>query len=173
MNKLSILSCVILLIWINHSCISHSAESTISEIDQQRLIDSFKNIQKIKTDSILTAHLIDTTGLSASPIKIIKAELLKGAYTKVVRIKYKNVSNKIIAGIRFKWCGLNAFNEPADLGSSYLLGLGSGFSDDILKAGRSTESDWNVYSKDGKKLVLAWPYEVAFTDNSKWKLKND
>jgi hypothetical protein len=157
--------------YIGISC-HQPTSSLISENEKQKFIDSFKLDQQLKLDSIDKAVLFDTAGMSYAPIKIIKAEILPGGYSRVVRIKYKNRTNKDISALRFKWYGLNAFNEPADLGSSYTKGFGGGFTDDILKAGSSTETDWRIGNNDGKKLVLAWPYEVAFSDGSKWKLYN-
>ena len=69
------------------------------------------------------------------------------------------------------WYGTNAFNEPAELGNAVARGFGSGFSDDELKAGRTSNGTWNILSSDGKKIKLAWPTEVSFTDGTTWKIK--
>jgi hypothetical protein len=131
-----------------------------------------------KTDSLLQATtknaLFDTAGLYLSPVKVIKARLVKKEYSNYrdISLSYKNVSGKVIEGIRFRWYGENAFGEPADLGSSglYNEGFGSGFSDERLMPGRTSSGEWSILSIDAKKIVLAWPYEVAFKDGTKWKL---
>lgn len=113
----------------------------------------------------------DTIGLHLSPIKLLNARFVKKEYSnyKDISLSYKNVSGKDVTGIRFKWFGKNAFNEPADMGGSF-EGVGSGFSDDLLRAGRSRDSEWSISSKDGKKITIAYPYEVAFSDGTSWKL---
>ena len=49
-------------------------------------------------------------------------------------------------------------------------GWGSGFSDDGLRAGGTDYGTWSILSKDGKKVLIAYPYEVAFDDGTKWEL---
>lgn len=118
--------------------------------------------------------LFDTIGLHAAPIKIISATLVKEEYSSYrdVRLTFKNVSNKKIQAARFKWYGLNAFNEPANMGRYGMLqGFGGGWMDRALSPGKSLSLEWDVFSNDAKKIVLAWPYEVAFADGTKWELK--
>ena len=128
---------------------------------------------KHMVDSDLKTALFDTGGLYKAPVKILKAKAVTQEYstTKNVYLLFKNVSKKTIQGIRFKWYGLNAFGEPAELGNYIVPGFGGGFSDDILRPGKTNDGTWNVYSKDAKKIILAWPYEVSFTDGSLWRLK--
>ena len=129
-----------------------------------------------RTDSLLEAStknvLLDTVGLYKAPVKVTKAVLFKKEYSSYrdIRLTYKNVSTKTIAAIKFRWMGTNAFGDPADMGTSMAEGFGSGFTDDILKPGKSETSEWGILSRDGKKVELAWPYEVAFTDGTKWEL---
>jgi hypothetical protein len=67
--------------------------------------------------------------------------------------------------------GLMLLVKPADMGSSGLTkGYGGGFDDDPLNPGKSRTSQWSILSGDAKKVVLAWPYEIAFSDGSKWKV---
>ncbi|MDB5280689.1 MAG: hypothetical protein JWR61_5644 [Ferruginibacter sp.] len=131
---------------------------------------------KKMTDSLIQAStkeaLFDTLGLSQAPVKVLSSRLVKQEYSnyKDISLTYKNVSDKKIQAIRFRWYGINAFGEPADMGSSGLLaGFGSGFHDEQIRPGKTQTSEWSIMSRDGKKIVLAWPYEVAFTDGSKWK----
>lgn len=117
----------------------------------------------------------DTAGLYLSPIKVLSARFVEKEYSnyKDITLKYKNISNKRVSAIRFKWYGENAFNEPADVGGLYRNGWGGGFDDEGLSAGRTTSSTWNVLSKDGRKILIAYPYEIAFSDGTKWKLINN
>ncbi len=128
---------------------------------------------KHMVDSDLKTVLFDTVGLYKSPVKILKAKAVAIEYsnTKNVYLLYKNVSKKAIQGIRFRWYGLNAFGEPAEFSNYIVPGFGGGFSDDMLRPGKTDDGTWDVYSKDAKKIVLAWPYEVSFADGSSWKLK--
>ncbi len=117
----------------------------------------------------------DTAGLFLSPIKVLSARFIEKEYSnyKDISLRYKNVGNKKVSAIRFKWYGENAFNEPADVGGILRNGWGGGFDDEGLSIGRTTSSTWNVLSKDGKKVVIAYPYEIAFADGTKWELKNN
>lgn len=124
------------------------------------------------TQEVIKSALFDTVGISQAPVKVLSAKLVEREYSnsKDIRLAWKNVSGKDVAAIRFKWYGLNAFGEPADMGNtSILAGFGSGFVDRSLKPGKSDSGNWSIMSKDGKKIVLAWPYEVAFEDGTKWK----
>jgi len=107
------------------------------------------------------------------PVKILSAKLIKQEYSnlKNIRLSWKNISSKKIEGIRFRWYGLNAFGEPADMGSysPYGKGFGSGFTDESLLPGKISYGSWNILSNDGKKVSAAWPYEVVFEDGTTWK----
>jgi hypothetical protein len=111
----------------------------------------------------------DTTGLSKSPVIVTRAVFFQEQYSSFysVRLNYKNVSGKTISAIRFEWYGENAFGEPADM-SGGISGYGGGFTDEPLKSGASRNSFWSILSRDGKKVIGARAYEVAFADGSKW-----
>ena len=64
---------------------------------------------------------------------------------------------------------LLSFNEPADMGG-LRDGWGGGFTDDGLRPGSTSYGEWSIFSKDGKKVLIAYPYEVAFDDGTKWEL---
>jgi hypothetical protein len=174
MVKLLSLFCII-LVSCNIQSDKSDAEKTIE--DSQKFIDSLKVAERVDSvvqNTIRNAYF-DTVGISTAPIKVISAKLVRREYSnlKDIRLVWKNVSNKNIGAIKFKWYGLNAFNEPADMGSNYLQeGFGGGFTDRLLKPGKSDSGEWSILSKDGKKVVLAWPYEVAFEDGTKWKSSN-
>ncbi|AMR34226.1 hypothetical protein A0256_23630 [Mucilaginibacter sp. PAMC 26640] len=152
-----------------------------TEIDKAMERDSFsrkmygesadEHIKKMVNQNIAKAAF-DTVGLHSAPVKVLQAKIVKEEYSnyRSVFLKYKNISKKTVSGIKFQWYGTNAFNEPADLGSTYAAGFGGGFTDDPLRPGRSEGSTWNVLSRDAKKLKLAWPIEVSFSDGTSWKL---
>jgi hypothetical protein len=152
------------------------------ELQKKMELDSFsrakygessdEHVQKMVNATIAKA-MFDTVGLSKAPVKVLKSKVVKQEYSSYrnIYLQYKNVSGKTIAGIKFKWYGTNAFNEPADLGSTFAEGFGVGFTDESLKPGRSESATWDVLSRDAKKIKLAWPIEVSFADGTNWKLK--
>lgn len=117
-------------------------------------------------------NLMDTAGLSQSPVKVLSAKMIEREYSNYrdIQLRYKNVSRKKIAAIKFAWYGENAFKEPADMGDYEHNGFGRGFTDDILKSGQVKTSQWEILSKDGRTVILAWPIEVMYTDGTKWEL---
>lgn len=141
-----------------------SGVAAIDPIVKQHMVDSMVN------GVMKDAYLKDTAGTENAPIKIISARPATKEYSsyKDITLTYKNVSAKTISAIKFKWYGLNAFGEPADMGA-VTDGIGAGFTDKLLKAGKLTSSTFDISSRDLKKVVKAWPYEVAFEDGTKWK----
>ncbi len=139
--------------------------SLVDSMDIARRSDSM-------TQAVIKDALFDTVGISRAPVKVLSAKLVKQEYSnrKDIRLAWKNVSDNKIAAIRFKWYGLNAFGEPADMGGSGVIkGIGGGLADRSLSPGKTDSGEWSIMSNDGKKIVLAWPYEVAFEDGTKWK----
>lgn len=127
---------------------------------------------KHMTDSTIASGFMDTSGLYKSPIKIVKATLFKKEYSNYrdIEITFKNTTSKKISGVKFSWYGLTAFNEPADMGG-VVDGIGGGFTDTEIQAHEKKTLTWGISSRDGKKVKLAWAYEVAFADGTSWKLK--
>ena len=132
-------------------------------------IEIEEQIQKKERDLILNVNW-DTVGIKNSGIIITKAKFISEEYSsyKSIQLTYKNISEKKIKAISFKWYGINAFEEPADCGG-YEHGFGGGFDDDGLSNGESTTSVWSISSNDGDKIIKAWPNEVVYIDGSKWK----
>jgi len=122
------------------------------------------------TAAVEKTSIIDTAGHYNSPVKIIASKLTRKAYSnyRSMWLKYKNVSQKKITGIKFSWYGTNAFGDPADMGNPILKGYGGGFTDEDLGSGKTAEGSWNILSSDGKQIILAWPYEIVFSDGTKW-----
>ena len=169
-----------LLILIGVFSCKSDAERKTEENKKELLILKYTELSRKRNDSILKNmkknSYTDTTGIGNSPIKVYKYKIVEKEYStsyKDIKLYYKNVSKKNISAIRFEWYGENAFNEPADMGSSINLGAGGGFTDDALKVGSSANGIWDISSKDVKKIISARDYEVMFEDGSKWTLKKD
>lgn len=139
----------------------------------QSFIDSLK--ASVWADSVTHAvianSLFDTANLASAPVKVIRPRLFTEEYSSYRNIKltYKNVSGKAIQAIKFRWYGLDGFNDPADMGSTMAPGFREGFDDSGLRPRRTTVEAWDILSARGKKVVNAWPIEVAFTDGTKWE----
>lgn len=147
---------------------SHQNETSLSLVDSLNIIRRSDST----TQAVIKDALFDTAGISQAPVRVLSAKLVSREYSnsKDIRLTWKNVSYKKVAAVRFKWYGLNAFGEPADMGNtSILAGFGSGFAARSLSPGKTDSGEWSIMSNDGKKIVLAWPYEVAFEDGTKWK----
>lgn len=56
------------------------------------------------------------------------------------------------------------------MGTSFFEGFGNGFTDDILYPNQTTSASWDINSGNAKKIVLAWPYEVVFSNGEKWEI---
>lgn len=150
------------------SCQQHNSNLGSSEIDTAIKSKEIDSLSKVTVTDIV---LQDTLTLTNAPVKIISAKPVKNGYSnyRAIQLTFKNVSDKDISGIKFKWFGVNAFNEPAQMGS-VAPGISAGFTDNLLRSGKTSTATFDISSKDLKKVVKAWVYEVAFEDGSKWKL---
>ena len=148
-----------------------SSENSIKEIINGMSNTIEESMSKIREEKNGAGAKYDTGGLYLAPIKVLSAKFVTREYSnyKDIALRYKNVSNKVVTAIRFKWYGENAFNEPADMGG-LREGWGGGFTDDALRPGASDYGQWNILSRDGKKVLIAYPYEVVFKDGTKWEL---
>jgi hypothetical protein len=156
----------------HHNSTQNETEALLSETD--RFIDSINIARQADsmTKAVIRNAFFDTAGIAQAPVKVLSAKLVTQEYSnsKDIRLVWKNVSGNKIAAIRFKWYGLNAFGEPADMGGSGVIkGIGGGLADRSLSPGKTDSGEWSIMSNDGKKIILAWPYEVAFEDGTKWK----
>jgi len=118
--------------------------------------------------------LKDTIGLSKSPVKITTSKIVKREYSNYndIHLSYKNISKKPIAAIKFRWKGIDAFGDPAEMGG-YTDGTGGGFADELLGPGKSSSGTWEILSRNAKKVTIAWPIEIVFSDGSKWYINNN
>lgn len=180
--KLSLITLTAIAFSVLVSC-NQSKPNPKTELQKKMELDSFSKAKygessdahvKRMVDEGMKKALIDTVGLYKAPVKVLSAKIVKQEYStyRNVYLRYKNVSGKTISAIKFNWYGVNAFNEPADLGNPVAAGFGAGFTDDVLKPGRSEGSTWDVLSRDAKKIQLAWPIEVSFSDGTNWKLES-
>lgn len=168
-----------ILPWVG--CKSSTNKSSPQKIleDSETFIDSVRTARQVdsmvkETINSVYRNVADSSGSWRSPVQVMKAVMVKNEYTSTrsVRLSYKNVSEKKVAAIKFRWYGVDAFGEPADMGDSF-EGLGSGLDNDGLNVGAKKTGTWNVYSSRGRKVTSACAIEVAFDDGSVWKLKND
>lgn len=136
-------------------------------------------IASLQPDSLTQDQLIDmvfsdTSGLFLAPVKVTSFDIVKsksGDYRNVY-LTYRNTSNREISAIKFMWKGVDAFNEPAQLGSTHARGYGIGSIDNGIAPGKTDSSTWQVMSGDVKTIINAWPVQVSFADGGSWKLKN-
>lgn len=181
---MKIISVLIIALIITSSCnqIKSRSEQLTDSITEEKRVDSFsmakygrskdEQIQHM-VDSNISAAFIDTVGLYKAPVRVLQSKIVSKEYSNFrdIQLKYKNVSNKKIEGIKFNWYGLDAFGEPAEMGNDIVKGAGSGFADDNLVPSETMTSKWEINSRNAKKVLLAWPTEIAFSDGTKWKLK--
>lgn len=116
----------------------------------------------------------DTIGLHKSPVKVLSYKVVEsgsGRYRNVY-LSFKNVSDKKIDAVKFRWTGEDAFGDPAEMGNHYAKGFGGGFDDGGLNVNQTKSGEWSVLSRNAKKVTLAWATEVVFSDGSKWEIGN-
>jgi hypothetical protein len=147
-----------------YSCNSSHTDNAQSFLDS---LNEAKHIDTIYNDRMKEAFLSDTLLISGAPVQVISTKVVYGG---AVKLKYKNVSGKDISAVRFLWYGEDAFFNPIDLGS-VLPGAGGGYSSKSLAAGGIDEGYWSSENEKLKTIIKAWPVEVAFSDNTKWKIK--
>jgi hypothetical protein len=148
-----------------------SLENSIAKMINDLPNNIEASVNKIREEKNGVGAKYDTGGLYLAPIKVLSAKFVAKEYSnyKDIALRYKNVSGKVVTAIRFKWYGENAFNEPADMGG-LREGWGGGFTDDALRPGGSDYAEWSILSRDGKEILIAYPYEVVFKDGTKWEL---
>jgi hypothetical protein len=136
---------------------------------REKHADSVSKVTRQNSDvAILSEHL---ASVITAPVRVTKYTVVKsdGGRYKNIYLEYKNYSGKKVEAIKFSWYGVNAFGEPAEMG--YVGGYGGGFTDDPLSKNGSSSGEWEVLSRDLKKIKAAWVIEVAFADGTTWKNK--
>lgn len=144
-------------------------KSEQAELD--RKIDSIVD-QTMK--STIEGSILDSTGMETSPIIVLKSKIVEKEYSNYrdLYLKYKNISNKTIEGIKFEWYGVDVFGKPADMDNSYISGRGGGFSDEKINPNQSNDGTYSILSRDAKKIKMIRAYEVVFSDGTFWKLED-
>jgi len=162
----------ILLLLIATFTIVVSCKKEVDPIKQAEIERQADSIVDASIKKITKEIHTDSTGMKNSPVVVLKSRLVKEEYSNYrnIELKYKNVSNKKIIGIKFEWYGETAFGEPADMGGSFTEGTGGGFTDETLRPNSVGYGTWNIYSGNAKKIIMARASEVAFEDGTKWKL---
>lgn len=145
--------------------VNYESSTFSDDLKVASLVDSAVNASKKK-------HAYDTTGLSNAPVKVLSAKFTQNEYSSYrdITVSYRNVSQKRIDAIRFKWYGENAFGEPADMGG-VIDGFGGGNTDNPVSPGRTESGTWSIHSRDGKRIVICYPAEVVFSDGTKWDIE--
>jgi hypothetical protein len=116
-------------------------------------------------DKAKEKNAMDSTGQSNSPIKVLKYRLIShNEYSnyKDIELTFKNISDKKIVGIKFHWYCKNVFGEVADNGDS------GGFTDKSISPNKTMTLQWEMLSKDAKKIKNVKVIEVVFEDETKW-----
>lgn len=129
--------------------------------------------EKIRDSLNLKEQFLDTTNIKTSPVKILSAKLLKNAYSdhKDIELIYKNVSNEDIKSIKFEWYCENAFDKPASGRNFYIKGKTTGNSTIYLKKQQTQTKIWEDFSTDANTIISARPYEILYSNGSKWILE--
>ena len=109
--------------------------------------------------------LIHTTELEDSPIKIDSYRFVSVNAGKPghIEIKFTNVSTKKIKQVRFKWQEMNAQGDNIELGDGDIT--------DSYKPKKHASAVFAIVNGEAQKVSVVFPYEVVYTDDTKWKLK--
>lgn len=120
----------------------------------------------------------DTSGITSMPIQILSKEFIifKKEYDikeEFILIKYKNISQKTITGVKLRWFCEDGFGEPklmmSDLGS-LSMSIGEDRNGDRLKPGETGEIKCKQFYDTGDRIISAWAYQVGFEDQTIWKI---
>ncbi len=107
---------------------------------------------------------LSTTQQQETPVKVdsykfVPARAGKPAY---LEIKFTNVSANKIQQVRFKWKELNAQGDS--------LNLGDGDITYIYKPKKRGSAVFTISNPAVQKVSAVFPYNVAYTNDSGWKL---
>nr|MBC7612937.1 hypothetical protein [Pseudopedobacter sp.] len=168
MKSLKLLFIAIFLFSCTNQQKSRANTDSIGDQSEEEFRDSAMAAMKEDSNNRIFG---DTVGSYKSPIRVLSSKVVKAEYSSYrnVELTFKNYSDKKVTGIKFRWYGVNAFNEPADLGNDLFEGYGDGFTDKEIKPGKTSTLTWEANSRRAKKILKAWAYEVAFNDGTSWK----
>lgn len=141
-------------------------ETTAADIEKSRQgdVDAYSKRQDSLRNIKLKNDLLN-------PIKIYNYRIVEREYSNYrdISFTFKNAGKKRISAIKFKWEGINAFNQPADMGGGFLKGYGGGFTDEPINAGKARTVTYEILSPDVKKITSVLAYNVVFADGSSWE----
>ena len=115
--------------------------------------------------------MLDTTGMYQSPVQVARASIFNRDQlsNKDIEIVFKNVSDKKITAIRFRWYIINKLGDAADINGGITKGFGHGLSEDALEPNMSDTASWELAANDIYRIAYAFPYEVEFADGDQWR----
>lgn len=100
------------------SCTSPDSNSTLSDTDSLDGMTAAEWKTKFmdSLDKDITKKIyfnFTDSDLAKAPVKVLSARPVEKEYSnyKDIRLSWKNVSNKTISAIKFRWSGINAFGE--------------------------------------------------------------
>lgn len=106
-------------------------------------------------------------GQDSCPLKITKYFLTYNSINSPeANITYKNVSTKLIDGIKVSVACYNNFDEPVTSGYSNVFG---GIDQDKLRPGRQKTGTWTMSLFDNTTKIKPFIREVHFSDGTTWK----
>jgi len=86
-----------------------------------------------------------------------------------VVITYKNISAEPVRAIRLRWKGVNDFNEPVLFDGGRSIGYDEDETDSPAAPGQTSRLVKEYDLANCKKIIAAWPYEIALADGTTWK----
>lgn len=121
----------------------------------------------------------DTVKIATSPVQIISKEFISekdylGLEEEFILIRYKNISQKTITGVKLRWYCEDGFGEPnlmLDLSGGLMISIGEARNGERLKPGESQSIKYKQNYETGDRLVSAWAYQVGFDDQTIWSIK--
>lgn len=107
---------------------------------------------------------LPTTKQKDAPVKVDSYKFVPSGAGKpaYIEIKFTNVSDKKIQQVRFKWKELNAQGDS--------LNVGDGDITYAYKPKKSGSALFTISNQAVQKISAVFPYEVTYTDNSRWML---
>jgi len=150
-----------------------TSKSTPSTTDKE-IASQVRSQMDSMQSSVEKSVAFDTIYDDPCPILIVSSRLTRSDYSsrRGIAFTYQNISQKKISAARFKWYGEDAFGEPADMGSYVFSGFGAGFDDDPIEPKQKRSVNYDIFSKDAKKIVKIWVTEVVYSDGIKWKSRS-
>lgn len=121
-----------------------------------------KTVQKISSQ--------DTSQKFWSPVKVITSKFVRSKTSGLrnIQLSYRNVSDKTISNIKFRWFGVDVFDQPANMGG-HSKGMGVGDVEQTINSGELIVNEWEISTNDAKRILTAYAYEVSFSDGTSWK----